>query len=77
MVFRVVTWIIAVIIGAVRALCDSAPLGLPRGEVTGQGRPRSPKMVQKEAKERTNGKDSLWWLEALGDPGFQFREGGR
>ena len=27
-VFRVVTWIITVIIGAVRALCENAPLGL-------------------------------------------------
>ena len=32
MVFRVVTWIITVIIGAVRALCENAPLdtGLPQ-----------------------------------------------
>ena len=27
MVFRVITWIITVIIGAVRALCENAPLG--------------------------------------------------
>ena len=36
-----------------------------QGEVSGQGRPQLPKMVQKEAKERTRGKEeSLWLLEA-------------
>ena len=38
----------------------------PQGEVTRQGRPRSPRWcrAQKEAEERTNGKESLWLLEA-------------
>ena len=39
-----------------------------QGEVTGQGRPPSPKLVQSaeggKGKERTKGRESLWLLEA-------------
>ena len=39
--------------------------GDEQGEITGQGRPRSPKTVQSVAeKERAKGKESLWFLEA-------------